>query len=109
MWTVPVREQAVAFFGDLKKPQIISILSENGLTGAASDALKMKKSDAAELAETIIARHLPSWVPVWMRAPDAKKPLPDWQQTALSALPAQRYHQVPGLPVFFARRTRLKR
>lgn len=31
-----------------EKTQIVQILSENGLSGAASDALKMKKSDAAD-------------------------------------------------------------
>ena len=69
-WWQPTKNN---FFDYLKKPQIVQILSENGLTGAASDALKMKKSDAADLAETMMARHRPKWVPVWMRAPDAEK------------------------------------
>lgn len=69
-WWQPTKNN---FFDYLKKTQIVQILSENGLTGAASDALKMKKSDAADLAETMMARHRPQWVPVWMRAPDAEK------------------------------------
>ncbi|EKL9634998.1 ParB/RepB/Spo0J family partition protein [Salmonella enterica] len=69
-WWQPTKNN---FFDYLKKPQIVQILSENGLTGAASDALKMKKSDAADLAETMMARNRPQWVPVWMCAPEAKK------------------------------------
>nr|ULG18988.1 chromosome partitioning protein ParB [Serratia proteamaculans] len=57
------------FFSHMKKPQIVAALNEAGLTGAASDAEKMKKGDAAELAETMMART--RWVPVWMKAPDA--------------------------------------
>ena len=53
----------------MKKPQIVAALNEAGLTGAASDAEKMKKGDAADLAETMMART--RWVPVWMKAPDA--------------------------------------
>ncbi|CNI77937.1 putative DNA-binding protein [Yersinia frederiksenii] len=57
------------FFSHMKKPQIVAALNEAGLTGAASDAEKMKKGDAADLAETMMART--RWVPVWMKAPDA--------------------------------------
>jgi ParB family transcriptional regulator, chromosome partitioning protein len=57
------------FFSHMKKPQIVAALNEAGLTGAASDAEKMKKGDAADLAETMMARI--RWVPVWMKAPDA--------------------------------------
>lgn len=55
------------FFGHLKKPQIIAALNEAGLSGAARDAEKMKKGDAAEHAE----HHMKEtrWVPVWMCAP----------------------------------------
>lgn len=56
-------------FSHMKKPQIVAALNEAGLTGAASDAEKMKKGDAADLAETMMART--RWVPVWMKAPDA--------------------------------------
>ncbi|EEW7663076.1 ParB/RepB/Spo0J family partition protein [Escherichia coli] len=77
-WWRPTKNN---FFGHLKKTQIIQILSENGLTGAASDALKMNKSDAADLAETILARHRPQWVPVWMRAPDAQPDVAEGEAT----------------------------
>ncbi|HIB1596939.1 TPA: ParB/RepB/Spo0J family partition protein [Salmonella enterica subsp. enterica serovar Muenchen] len=59
------------FFTGLRKPQIIAALNEAGLTGAARDAEKMKKGDAAELAEDKMRDT--RWVPVWMRAPDAEK------------------------------------
>ncbi|ENG9000006.1 ParB/RepB/Spo0J family partition protein [Salmonella enterica] len=67
-WWQPTKEN---FFGSLKKPQIIAALNEAGLTGAARDAEKMKKGDAAELAEDKMRDT--RWVPVWMRAPDAEK------------------------------------
>ncbi|HGA5581263.1 TPA: ParB/RepB/Spo0J family partition protein [Salmonella enterica subsp. enterica serovar Potsdam] len=81
-WWQPTKNN---FFDYLKKPQIVQILSENGLSGAASDALKMKKSDAADLAETMMARHCPQWVPVWMRAPDAKTPDAEAENNASDA------------------------
>ncbi|ENZ9959487.1 ParB/RepB/Spo0J family partition protein [Salmonella enterica] len=65
-WWQPTKEN---FFGSLKKPQIIAALNEAGLTGAARDAEKMKKGDAAERAEDLMRNN--RWVPVWMRAPDA--------------------------------------
>ncbi|EJL3872736.1 ParB/RepB/Spo0J family partition protein [Escherichia coli] len=77
-WWRPTKNN---FFGHLKKTQIIQILSENGLTGAASDALKMNKSDAADLAETILALHRPQWVPAWMRAPDAQPDVAEGEAT----------------------------
>lgn len=63
-WWQPTKEN---FFGSLRKPQIIAALDEAGLTGAARDAEKMKKGDAAEHAE----HHMKDtrWVPVWMCAP----------------------------------------
>ncbi|ELE1936498.1 chromosome partitioning protein ParB, partial [Salmonella enterica] len=66
-WWQPTKEN---FFGSLKKPQIIAALNEAGLTGAARDAEKMKKGDAAERAEDLMRNN--RWVPVWMRAPDAQ-------------------------------------
>ncbi|GHM21396.1 hypothetical protein ECZU43_54540 [Escherichia coli] len=50
-----------------EKPQIIAALNEAGLSGAARDAEKMKKGDAAEHAE----HHMKDnrWVPGWMCAP----------------------------------------
>ncbi|EGK0330510.1 ParB/RepB/Spo0J family partition protein [Salmonella enterica] len=67
-WWQPTK---VDFFTGLRKPQIIAALNEAGLTGAARDAEKMKKGDAAELAEDKMRDT--RWVPVWMRAPDAEK------------------------------------
>ncbi|HAF7113494.1 TPA: ParB/RepB/Spo0J family partition protein [Salmonella enterica] len=67
-WWQPTKAD---FFTGLKKPQIIAALNEAGLTGAARDAEKMKKGDAAELAENKMRDN--RWVPVWMRAPDAEK------------------------------------
>ncbi|HIB1519381.1 TPA: ParB/RepB/Spo0J family partition protein [Salmonella enterica subsp. enterica serovar Muenchen] len=67
-WWQPTKAD---FFTGLRKPQIIAALNEAGLTGAARDAEKMKKGDAAELAEDKMRDT--RWVPVWMRAPDAEK------------------------------------
>ncbi|WP_407861488.1 ParB/RepB/Spo0J family partition protein [Escherichia coli] len=63
-WWQPTKAN---FFGHLKKPQIIAALNEAGLSGAARDAEKMKKGDAAEHAE----HHMKDnrWVPDWMCAP----------------------------------------
>jgi len=65
-WWQPTKAN---FFDHLKKPQIVEFLTEAGFTGAASDAEKMKKGDAAELAEVRMAAS--PWVPVWMTAPQA--------------------------------------
>lgn len=67
-WWQPTKAD---FFTGLRKPQIIAALNEAGLSGAARDAEKMKKGDAAELAEDKMRDT--RWVPVWMRAPDAEK------------------------------------
>ncbi|HAF2461326.1 TPA: ParB/RepB/Spo0J family partition protein [Salmonella enterica] len=67
-WWQPTKAD---FFTGLRKPQIIAALNEAGLTGAARDAEKMKKGDAAERAEDLMRNN--RWVPVWMRAPDAEK------------------------------------
>ncbi len=50
-----------------RPPQIIAALNKAGLSGAARDAEKMKKGDAAEHAE----HHMKDnrWVPGWMCAP----------------------------------------
>ncbi len=63
-WWQPTKAN---FFGHLKKSQIIAALNEAGLSGAARDAEKMKKGDAAEHAE----HHMKDnrWVPGWMCAP----------------------------------------
>ncbi|HDW0957961.1 TPA: ParB/RepB/Spo0J family partition protein, partial [Escherichia coli] len=63
-WWQPTKAN---FFGHLKKPQIIAALNEAGLSGAARDAEKMKKGDAAEHAEFHMKDNC--WVPGWMCAP----------------------------------------
>lgn len=67
-WWQPTKAN---FFGHLKHAQIIGTLNEAGESGAARDAEKMKKGDAAEFAESRMAAN--RWVPVWMRGPDAAK------------------------------------
>ncbi|EIL3151851.1 chromosome partitioning protein ParB, partial [Escherichia coli] len=47
--------------------QIIAALNEAGLSGAARDAEKMKKGDAAEHAEFYMKDN--RWVPGWMCPP----------------------------------------
>ena len=63
-WWQPTKAN---FFGHLKKPQIIAALNEAGLSGAARDAEKMKKGDAAEHAEYHMKDN--RWVPGWMCSP----------------------------------------
>lgn len=63
-WWQPTKAN---FFGHLKKSQIIVALNEAGLSGAARDAEKMKKGDAAEHAEFHMKDN--RWVPGWMCAP----------------------------------------
>ncbi len=63
-WWQPTRGN---YFGALKKQQIIAALNEAGLSGAARDAEKMKKGDAAEHAEFHMKDN--RWVPDWMCAP----------------------------------------
>ena len=63
-WWQPTKAN---FFGHLKKPQIIDALNEAGLSGAARDAEKMKKGDAAEHAEFHMKDN--RWMPDWMCAP----------------------------------------
>lgn len=66
-WWQPTRAN---FFTDLKQAQIIDALNEAGFSGAAVDAAKMKKGDAAELAEERMRDT--RWVPAWMAAPQDK-------------------------------------
>ncbi|ASG19289.1 ParB/RepB/Spo0J family partition protein [Salmonella enterica] len=93
-WWQPTKEN---FFGSLKKPQIIAALNEAGLTGAARDAEKMKKGDAAELAEDKMRDN--RWVPVWMRAPDAEKSPSDAENdvsdTENGSADADSHHTLP--------------
>lgn len=63
---------AANFLGLLSKNQIVESLKEAGLTGAASDAEKMKKGDAASHAEHWLSGT--RWVPGWMQSQDAVKP-----------------------------------
>ncbi|ECA2192542.1 ParB/RepB/Spo0J family partition protein [Escherichia coli] len=63
-WWQPTKAN---FFGHLKKPQIIAALNDAGLSGAARDAEKMKKGDAAEHAEFHMKDN--RWVPGWMGSP----------------------------------------
>ncbi|HDY1256787.1 TPA: ParB/RepB/Spo0J family partition protein [Escherichia coli] len=63
-WWQPTKAN---FFGHLKKLQIIAALNEAGLSGAARDAEKMKKGDAAEHAEFHMKDN--RWVPGWMGSP----------------------------------------
>ncbi|EPX9982908.1 ParB/RepB/Spo0J family partition protein [Escherichia coli] len=63
-WWQPTKAN---FFGHLKKPQIIAALNEAGLSGAARDAEKMKKGDAAEHAEFHMKDN--RWGPGWMCSP----------------------------------------
>ena len=62
-WWLPTKAN---FFGRISKEQISDSLSQAGLDGAARDALKMKKAEAAELAEDKIT--LTSWVPECLMA-----------------------------------------
>lgn len=57
-WWQPTKAN---YFGRISKDQISDSLSLAGLDGASRDALKMKKAEAAELAEEKIL--LTSWVP----------------------------------------------
>lgn len=64
-WWQPTKEN---YFGSLKHSQIIDALNDAGRTGAARDAEKMKKSDAATLAEDFISDT--RWVPAWLKGPE---------------------------------------
>lgn len=57
-WWQPTKAN---FFGRISKELIADSLTEAGQSGASRDALKMKKGDAAELAEDKIAQT--RWVP----------------------------------------------
>ncbi|KKY64914.1 ParB/RepB/Spo0J family partition protein [Klebsiella aerogenes] len=64
-WWQPTKDN---YFGSLKHPQIVASLKEAGLTGAAGDAEKMKKGDAAGHAEHFM-QHT-HWVPAWLKGPE---------------------------------------
>lgn len=63
-WWQPTKE---GYFKGVKHDQIVGSLNEAGMSGAAADAAKMKKSDAAELAEERLKDS--RWVPAWLQAP----------------------------------------
>lgn len=67
-WWQPTADN---FLGLLSKKQIAEALKEAGLTGAASDAEKMKRGDAASHAEQWLSGT--RWVPGWMQSPDTAK------------------------------------
>ncbi|MCS5452381.1 ParB/RepB/Spo0J family partition protein [Enterobacter huaxiensis] len=64
-WWQPTKNN---YFGSLKHPQIVASLKEAGLTGAAGDAQKMKKADAAGHAEHFMQHN--RWVPAWLKGPE---------------------------------------
>lgn len=64
-WWQPTKNN---YFGSLKHPQIVASLKDAGLTGAAGDAEKMKKGDAAAHAEHFM-QHT-RWVPAWLKGPE---------------------------------------
>jgi len=66
-WWQPTKDN---YFGSLKHSQIVASLKEAGLTGAAGDAAKMKKGDAAAHAEHFM-QHT-RWVPAWLKGPEAE-------------------------------------
>lgn len=63
-WWHPTKEN---YFTHLKQPQIVASLKEAGLTGAAGDAEKMKKGEAAEHASFFMKEN--RWVPAWLKGP----------------------------------------
>ena len=65
-WWTPTKEN---YFMGLKHAQIIEAMTEAGCTGKAGDAAKMKKGDAADLAEFAVKGT--RWVPGWLQAPKA--------------------------------------
>lgn len=65
-WWQPTAEN---FFRHLNTGQIIAALNGAGETGAAADAAKMKKADAADLAQFRFATT--RWMPEWMQSPEA--------------------------------------
>lgn len=63
-WWHPTKD---GYFNGVKHEQIVGSLKEAGMTGAASDAAKMKKGDAAGFAEDRLKES--RWVPAWLQAP----------------------------------------
>ena len=63
-WWQPTK---AGYFSGLTHSQIVAAMNEAGCTGAARDAEKMKKGEAAEHAEFSVRNS--RWVPAWLRAP----------------------------------------
>ena len=63
-WWHPTKD---GYFKGVKHDQIVGSLNDAGMSGAAADAAKMKKSDAADLAEERLKDS--RWVPAWLQAP----------------------------------------
>lgn len=66
-WWQPTAEN---YLGLLSKKQIAGALIDAGLTGAAADAAKMSRADAAVHAEHFLTPT--EWVPDWMQPPAEK-------------------------------------
>lgn len=82
-WWHPTKD---GYFKGVKHDQIVESLKEAGMEGAASDAAKMKKGDAAELAEDRLKDSC--WVPAWLCAPQPKAIEENQTETDHSALAA---------------------
>lgn len=82
-WWHPTRD---GYFKGVKHDQIVAALNEAGKTGAASDAAKMKKGDAAELAEDSLKDS--RWVPAWLQAPQPVASDEDQSNTDTPAIAA---------------------
>lgn len=63
-WWQPTK---VGYFSSLTHSQIVSAMNDAGSVGAAKDAEKMKKGDAAEHAEFWMKDN--RWVPAWLQGP----------------------------------------
>ena len=69
-WWKPTADN---LFSHMTQPHIVQSISEAGLTGAALDAAKMKKKDAAEHAEHFLTQV--RWIPDWMTCAENEKQL----------------------------------
>lgn len=63
-WWQPTK---VGYFSSLTHSQIVAAMNDAGSVGAAKDAEKMKKGDAAEHAEFWMKDN--RWVPAWLQGP----------------------------------------
>ncbi|KKF38514.1 MULTISPECIES: ParB/RepB/Spo0J family partition protein [Hafniaceae] len=76
-WWQPTRDN---FFGHMKKTQIIDALNDAGETAAARNIEKMKKSEAAGVAELSMNNN--QWVPNWLRSPETQSQELDMEETS---------------------------